>query len=409
MPNQYPMPDENYNSESDFRALAAKLARRKNRTAEQESVLREARRNVAAYMGLEVSPHHEHLLYERTWRFDHKNVPITNIKLRGKRTSGSLSQAVYAEMTGRSLEEVAASKTSINRIASEMLHDNDYRQEVITTDSVNVHNQRIKVELEEVPREFWGLSFDANTNQWFARVRVNKQNTHWESSRYYDLPAAADVLRFAQQNKQDLVHVNFTIEETDKDVDVFGLLNQYDRQVQFDLDQGTFTTDIEMPSEQIISNLKKNSSRAVDQKEDREIRAWDKVVSTTDYPEPNVMPDMIADFKAKSKASIDADVERRLRKNLTAVQREIETTKRRLETGEAVPVQLERLLAIEAELLAGRPGVDPEPFRYRDAFRDGVEADWSEFIANADDSTKWDDSSIEFLLLMTKQLDNFSS
>ena len=287
------------NSEDVNRKLAKKLAAKKNRSPEEEVVLRDCRKQIADSMDLEVDPHFEHLLYERTWRFS-KGIPISNIKVGSTRTSASLAQAVWAANAGLSLEEFVASKTKVNRLDEVINHNGDYRFECLTLDSVNLAKQRMKVELLDVPKEFWGMSWDPETEKWYARVRVNKQNTYWESSQYDELEHALDVLRFAQDNKHELNHVNGQYDYLDSNdneinlhVDIWSVLNKHDKTISREIAEGIWTSrGLEMPSEQVIINLKANSISAHGKKE----------FNDTSYIDTGEMPPIVVNEELRRNA-----------------------------------------------------------------------------------------------------------
>ncbi len=300
MPNPNPLSDDINYDENSLRALANGLARKQSRTPDEELLLRDTRRKIHSSMALEVDPHLEHLLYERIYRFNNTNTPITNIKVDGRRTSASLAQAVWAADAGMSLEDLVRAKTKVNRRADKVRHDTDYRSGCLTLDGVDVQKQRETVELASVPEQFWGCSWNPETDRWFARVRINKSNTHWSSIEFSDIRAALKVLDFAQRHKEELTLINTEVD--DMSVNIWTVLNRKAKSTAQEIELGffKFPEHLSVPSDQIIENLKENSRRSIEGQKARESRR--RVPSNESYIDTGAMPPIVVNEELKRNA-----------------------------------------------------------------------------------------------------------
>ena len=347
----------NTDNNNENRILANKLSRKRRRTPEEELLLRQTRRDIHTDMELLVDDHFDYLLYERTWRFAQSGTPITNIKVNGKSTSGTLAQAVWAANAGMSLEDVVAAKTKVNRLNEDITHNGDYRIGVLTLDSANLMQQRNKVELADVPKQYWGLSYCPETLMWYARVRINKENVHWTSTKFSSIGPALDVLTFAQKNKVGLSQIGVrTIEHMVKgdleqmEVDVFSMLNKYDRSVSSLILQGDWCLPegLEVPTDNIINNLMTNSRRAWASKLPDDNDGLD--LGGLPDPADVFSPELQAEFKAKFAAITDKHWQKLIKEVVTKLTKH-----------------------------------------------------WDDFIRNADDPHRWCNGSIQRLLDETEQ------
>ena len=358
--------DDNQNdmNEEQLRKLCQSLARRKSLTPEQEHVLREARGAIAAFMKIEVDPHHQHVLHNRQWRFIGKSRNVgCNIKIKGRSTTGYLSQAVHAEMIGMTLEQVVEAKIKVNRVDELCNSDTDYRSEVMTLDAVNRANQRRKVELAEVPEQYWGVSWDALTEKWYYRESVNRQKFVWTSPQFESIQPVLDIRDFCKQHKAELQLIGNSTHEylgsrgqqridtlQQDQINIFSIFSTYAKGIQTEIMYDQYKTKgFKVPSDNVIENLKINSNTAAAKQEQEVNRQFDKVIEDmSDFPDP----------------------------------------------------------VVNEELKASAPWNNVEPLWARDkanAYRK-LNKHWDEFIRTADDPHRWPSASIDKLINETRRI-----
>ena len=176
--------DINTLSDAELRKLAASLAKRRNRTDEDQCLLNTLRSRISENLGLEVSSGYEHWLSRFTWTKEPKGEIRTNLTVNGKRKTATLAQAVWAQMHGLKFEIVVGEKIKVNR-TQDVEHHADFRTEVLTDSGTNYENALNRVERTDIPQEFWGLRYN-RYGQWDFKVTMSsaQQKRYFSKVRY---------------------------------------------------------------------------------------------------------------------------------------------------------------------------------------------------------------------------------
>ncbi len=182
--------DINNLTDSELRKLTTSIAKRKNRTQEDQVLLNSLRARISDNLGLEVSSGYEHWLSTFTWTKGPKGDILTNITVNNKRTKGSLAQAIWAQMHGLKFDAVVGEKIKVNR-TEDVKHHADFRTQVLTDEGTNYENALNRVERTEIPQEFWGLRYN-QYGQWQFKVTMSSaQNKRYYSKVRYSCPRQA--------------------------------------------------------------------------------------------------------------------------------------------------------------------------------------------------------------------------
>ena len=272
----------NYNmSEIEARNLVAKLSKRRNRTPEENVVLSDARLCIASHMGITVDPLCQHWLAGNTWSLNSNDIPFTRKRIDGVQKTFTIAQCIWSQMTGLPLDQIQAAKLKINRHASLVEHDQDWRCEVLTTDAAHMGAQRMKVDTIDLPKELKVLRWDLQRQLWFAQIIIpNSGHKAWTTDRFDDPKIP---LMLANRVK-DLIK-----EGINWDVEWFnGIQKDWVKDMN---SLGMSTDGLEVTDEQ-MSIVKENALRA-HQRDNESAARWDAKMAKDDtMPEPKDIPEI---------------------------------------------------------------------------------------------------------------------